>query len=94
MRRNDGIATLEFPTERAVLERGEERVQLRQRRALRRLQLLHRSNSMGEFALQLDGGQWQWKLGSSVICRCAKALPFPMFCMTCCTRLEFRYDTM
>ena len=29
MRRNDGIATLEFPTERAVLERGEERVQLR-----------------------------------------------------------------
>ena len=52
MRRNDGIATLEFPSKGAVLERGEERVQLRQRRALRRLQLLHRANSTGEFALQ------------------------------------------
>ena len=47
---------LKLPSKRAVLERGEERVQLRQRRALRRLQLLHRLNSTGEFALQLDGG--------------------------------------
>jgi hypothetical protein len=47
---------LQLPAEGAVLEGGEERVQLRQGRALRRLQLLRRSYSAGEFVLQLDGG--------------------------------------
>ena len=42
------IASLQFPPERAVLEGGEERVQLRQRRALRRLQLLHRGDLLND----------------------------------------------
>jgi|GEM_PF-4160713 len=48
---------LKFSPEGAVLEGGEERVQLRQRRAVCRLQLLHRRDSAGEFVLQLDGGK-------------------------------------
>ena len=49
----------ELPAEGAVLEGGEERVQLRQRRAVCRLQLLHRRDTVGEFALQLDRGDLQ-----------------------------------
>ena len=47
----------QFSFEGAVLEGGEERVQLRQRRAVRRFQALHRRHPPGEFALQLDGGK-------------------------------------
>ena len=46
-----------------MLEGGEERVQLRQRRALRRLQRLHRRHSPGEFALQWDGGKHDGRFG-------------------------------
>ena len=45
----------EFPAEGAVLEGGEERVQLRQRRALCRLQAFHRRHAAGEFALEGEG---------------------------------------
>ncbi len=50
----------EFPAEGAVLEGGEERVQLRQRRALRRLQAFHRGHAAGEFALSGDGRKVSW----------------------------------
>ena len=49
---NRRVFMSQFPSEGAVLEGGEEGVQLRQRRALRRLQRLHRRDSAGEFALQ------------------------------------------
>ena len=49
----------QLPTKGAVLEGGEERVQLRQRRALRRFQPLHRRHPPGEFALRGDGGKWE-----------------------------------
>jgi len=42
-----------------VLEGGEERVQLNQRRAVRRFQAFHRRHPLGEFALLLDGEKWK-----------------------------------
>ena len=45
----------ELPAEGAVLEGGEERVQLGQRGAVRGLQLLHGGDAAGEFALQREG---------------------------------------
>jgi hypothetical protein len=51
VKRGANAAMSQLSSKGAVLKRGEERVQLRQRRALRRLQLLHRTNSTGEFAL-------------------------------------------
>ncbi len=55
MRRNDGRATLKFPSKSAMLERSEQRGQFRQRRTVRRLQPLHRLNSTGEFLLESKG---------------------------------------
>ena len=52
VKRGENAVISKLTAKGAVLERGEERVQLRQRRALRRLQRLHRRHSTGEFALQ------------------------------------------
>ena len=52
---------LQFAAEGAVLEGGEECVQFCQGRALRGLELLHRRDSAGEFALDLNGGQCDWR---------------------------------
>src|SRR5258708_490232 len=56
----------QFPAEGAVLERGKEGVQLGQRGALRGLQLLHRSDSTGKLALQLDGWERNLKRSQSL----------------------------
>ncbi len=50
--RNSTVASgPQLPAKGAVLEGREERIHLRQRRALRRLQLIHFSYSAGKFAL-------------------------------------------
>ena len=54
-----------------MLQGGEERVQLRQRRPLCRFQRLHRRHSPAEFALQRDGGKWELLCAECLVAKMA-----------------------
>jgi hypothetical protein len=79
----------QFPSKGAVLKRGEERVQLRQRPALRRFQLLNRLNSTDEFALQVDGGNWNLEASDLLEIQARFRLAILKFCnLALSTRFE------
>jgi hypothetical protein len=55
------VMILQLSPESPVLEGGEEGVQFGQRGAVRGLQLLHGAHPPGEFALEFDGGNWDYQ---------------------------------